>query len=87
VQKHRVYECLIHCDEVAFDNNLSKSFKPPTQACDHDRNVCDDCYKASFESAISGGRHDDLVCLDPECKKPIPLNVIRSSVTPELFKV
>jgi hypothetical protein len=90
VKKHRVYECTIHCDEVAYEANPKnpvQAFKPPTTECDHDRNVCDPCLKSAFESVIRGGRIHDLVCPDPECRKPISLDVIRSNTSADVFKM
>ena len=87
VQKSKVYECAVHCDEVPYDNNPFLAFKPPTPQCDHDRNVCDPCLKITFEGAIRGGRLQDLICLDPECKKPMTLETIRPNVSAEVFKM
>ncbi|PVH83268.1 hypothetical protein DL98DRAFT_616638 [Cadophora sp. DSE1049] len=73
----RVYECAIHCDEVPYGPNSSVALKPPTPQCNHDRNVCNTCLKTTFEGAIRGGRLQDLVCLDTECKKALPLGSLR----------
>ncbi|KAF8847813.1 hypothetical protein BDZ45DRAFT_754513 [Acephala macrosclerotiorum] len=87
LRKYRIYECAIHCDEVAYNTNPFLALKPPTTQCDHDRNACDACLKAALESAIRGGRLQDLVCPDPECKKPIPLEAIRSNISTDVFKI
>ena len=87
VRKFRVYECAIHCDDVVYGDNPFVAYKPPTTECNHDRNVCDACLKITFESAIRGGRLQDLICPDVECKKPIPLDTIRPIVAGEVFKM
>ena len=87
VQKYSVYECAVHCDEVSYHPNTFLALRPLTAQCDHDRNVCDACLKATFEGAIRGGRLQDLVCLDPECKKPVTLETVRLTVSAEVFKM
>jgi hypothetical protein len=87
VQKYSVFECVIHCDKVRHDRNTTIGFRGPSPECDHDRNVCGPCFKEMFEIAIKGGRLDDLKCPDPECRKPVSLDAVRSSVSNEIFKV
>lgn len=87
VRKCRVYECIIHFSEVTYEPDTLQAFKPPTAQCNHDRNVCDACLKTAFEGAIRGGRLQDLVCLDIECKKPIPLETLRLTVSGDVFKM
>ncbi|KAH7391544.1 hypothetical protein BKA64DRAFT_644835 [Cadophora sp. MPI-SDFR-AT-0126] len=86
-KRYRVYECAIHCDEVPYGSNSAIALKPPTPQCKHDRNVCNACLKTTFEGAIRGGRLQDLVCLDTECRKPLPLGSLRQYVSAEVFKI
>ncbi|KAG4441754.1 hypothetical protein IFR05_002745 [Cadophora sp. M221] len=87
VERYRLYECVVHCDDVSYDADSILAFKPPTTECNHDRNVCDACLKTTFEGAIRGGRLQDLVCLDTECKKPLTLDALRMFVSAEVFKI
>jgi hypothetical protein len=86
VQKYSVFDCAIHGDEVQYDRNPAVACKPPSPECDHDRNVCGPCLQEMFERAIKGGRLDDLKCPDLECRKPVSLDTVRSSVSTEVFK-
>lgn len=87
MKKYNVFECAIHCDDVEFDSTAPTAYKGPSAQCDHDRNACDDCLKATFESAIRGGRLEDLICPDVECKKPVGLDVVRQNVSTDVFKM
>ncbi|KAK0123378.1 hypothetical protein ONS96_010369 [Cadophora gregata f. sp. sojae] len=86
-KRFRVYECAIHCDEVSYGANTSVALKSPTPQCNHDRNVCNDCMKTTYEGAVRGGRLQDLVCLDTDCKKTLPLQSLRQYVSTEVFKI
>ncbi|KAH8669780.1 hypothetical protein BGZ60DRAFT_515376 [Tricladium varicosporioides] len=78
VEKCRVYECAIHCDEVPYGASFFESVKPPTSQCNHDCTVCDMCLKSTFESAIRGSASQNLACPDPECKAILPLDRVKN---------
>jgi hypothetical protein len=84
-KQRKGYQCLIHCDDVALEDDAS--LETPTDECNHDRNVCDDGLKEHFESAIDRGRSDELVCPDPECKKPVNRSLLKRLVSKDLMKV
>ncbi|KAF2478155.1 uncharacterized protein BDR25DRAFT_365224 [Lindgomyces ingoldianus] len=87
LKKYKSYECEIHCDVVEYQGNPNQAFKPPTPECDHDRKVCNACLKPMFETAIRGGNLEALLCPDPECKKPVPLESIRTYVSADVFTI
>ncbi|OAL45813.1 hypothetical protein IQ07DRAFT_204208 [Pyrenochaeta sp. DS3sAY3a] len=47
--------------------------------------ACDPCLTRMFEGAINGGRTQDLLCPDPTCKKPVPLETIRAVVSKKVL--
>lgn len=59
---------------------------PPTETCNHDRNVCDSCLKASYESAIASAS-TRLTCPDPDCRADVPLERVRHVVSKKSFRL
>ena len=85
VRGRTVYECTICCDKKDAGADLVIQ-QPPTLECNHDREACDDCLKNMFEVAIQGGRLQDLICPDTECKRPIPKGRIKQLVSETCYK-
>ncbi|KAK0733227.1 hypothetical protein B0T26DRAFT_745292 [Lasiosphaeria miniovina] len=82
VERSKVFECMVHCDEVACSDD-----GPPAPTCAHDQNVCDDCVRTEFEGKIRANRLKDLKCLDPDCRKEVPSKRVRELVGPEARKI
>jgi hypothetical protein len=80
-----VVECIVCFDEMTLGPDESDA-GPPTTNCNHERNVCDQCLKMTYETAIWAGQVADLVCPDPECRGVVPMQSIRPKVSKDRFK-
>lgn len=84
--KGQTVECIVCFDEMALGPDVYGA-APPTQECNHDRNVCDDCLKTTYETAIQGGQSgDDLTCPDPSCRAVVSMSHLRQTISSDCFK-
>ncbi len=70
---------------VCFDDFFIKPSEadPPTAACRHDKNICDDCLRQTYEHEITSGRVP--VCPGAGCREPLSLQHLRSIVSRKHF--
>lgn len=85
VKRSKRYECVICSEDVLYEGSPTQCLSPLTTECNHDRQACDPCLTRLFEGAINGGRIQDLLCPDPKCKKPVPLETIRAVVSKKVL--
>ncbi len=79
---------LVPCIVCYEDMELEPSgFDPPTPACNHDRNICDNCLRMTYETNIGSGAVGDLECPDPDCRKPVSSELLESLVSNRLFRL
>jgi hypothetical protein len=80
------FECSICFTDVEYKTQ-KRGGVGPTKACEHKRDVCDDCLKTYMESLIGVGKFKDLVCPNPGCKQEILVDGVREVVDTRHFKL
>jgi hypothetical protein len=82
-----IIECTMCFDHGQVDLPLSNDqieLLPPTQGCNHDRNICDPCLQSMWENEIKHG-NTSLTCPAPECRAEVSPQAVRRVVSGEWF--
>jgi len=87
LRRRATYECCVLMCDGQYGKLTGDAYKNgPTPECDHDRNACDDCLKAAFESAINSSDLAALACPESGCLKPVRGESIRKAVSHSSYR-
>lgn len=85
----KVVDCIVCNNPIPLRlRGIGVDMDPPTEACNHDRNVCESCVNTieqSYDTEIDAGS-TRLTCPDPECRATIPVHHVQQKVSRESFR-